>query len=217
MKNNNHTSITTQIFTLASQLPYFRLKNLARFENNTTYLKVLLSRYNKAGKIIRLKKGVYTSDKYLTNLKVAGGFGAYPEFIANVLSEPSYLSLEYVLHEHGILTDIPTNFTSVTLNKPISFTNNLGTYTYHHIKSCLYTGFETIKTGDFIIRKASKAKALFDFLYYRKNIITNQDSFLELRLNLENISINETRELKRYCKAEETKMLKIFSYFEKVK
>ena len=42
---------------------------------------------------------------------------AYLEFLAGALYTPSYLSMEYVLHGHGMLTDMPVAFTAATKKK----------------------------------------------------------------------------------------------------
>ena len=56
--------------------------------------------------------------------------------------------------------------------------------------------------------RATKVKALFDFLYLRKNILPNRESVKELRLNIENMNNTDIRELKKYITLEGTKKLK---------
>jgi len=116
--------------------------------------------------------------------------------------------LDYVLYGHNILTDIPKNFTSVTKNKTAIFRNKLGVYFYHKIKDELFCGFEIIKEGDFTILKATKAKALFDYLYLRKNIVANKEAFNELRLNLENLTEKDREEFEKYVKIDGSKKMK---------
>jgi len=60
----------------------------------------------------------------IKELKYSSKFNNYLEFIAtNVIYEPSYLSLEYVLFENNILTENVYNFTLVTTKKTSKFKN----------------------------------------------------------------------------------------------
>lgn len=200
----------------ASKLPYFSINSLVGLENNRNNLKITLSRFAKKGKLVRLKKGLYIAKTKLDEIKLAGSLGAYSEAIASRLYSPSYLSLEYVLYEHNLLTELPINFTSVTTNKTSHLKNSFGNYYYHSIKENLLCGFDVIKKNGFDILKASKTKALFDYLYFRKNILLNKETVDELRLNTENLSARDIKELKKYCSLDDTKKMKaIFNHIFK--
>lgn len=207
MRNDN-TPLTEQIMNLISDLPYFDLANFTPFKKNRAYLKIIFSRAENKGKIIRLKKGFYVSAKFIEEIQKKNTFSDYIELIANKIYEPSYLSLDYVLYEYNILTEISKNFTSISLNKPIFLSNNLGNFFYHKIKKDLFLGFSVIKKGDFAILKATKAKALFDFLYFRKNNLIDRRAIEELRLNLNNIKPADWREFKKYLRIEKSKRMK---------
>jgi len=211
---NGHNSKIERIFSLAKNLPCFSFDDLASVENNKTYLKILFSRYEKTGKVIRLKRGLYVAKEYIDNIEKTSRLSSYQEFVANILYQPSYLSLDYVLYQYNLLTDVPNNFTLITRNKTAVFVNKIGNFLYHKIKDELFCGFEIIKEGDFTILKATKAKALFDYLYLRKNILTKKKAFRELRLNLDNLDRNDLKELKKYSKIDGSKKIKeILSYF----
>ena len=79
---------------------------------------------------------------------------------------------------------------------------------YHKIKDKLFIGFKTEKIDNFFILKATKAKALFDFLYLRKNLITDKTYIKELRLNLENFNKKDKLELNKYIEIEGSKKMK---------
>lgn len=195
-------------------MPYFSYDNFVGIETNRTYLKILFSRYKKAGKLIRLKKGIYAAKGYIDKIEKNGELAYYSEFVAGILYEPSYLSLDYILYEHNILTEIPGNFTSIARNKTARFSNRFGNFFYHKVKESLFTGFEIVKKGDFSIYKATKAKALFDFLYLRKNHLIGKKSFDGLRLNLDNLSGKDREEIKKYVIIEGSgKMAEILNYF----
>lgn len=197
-----------KIFALVKKLPYFDLNDLLSVEPNKIYLKILFSRYEKSNKVIRLKKGMYVTKDYLDEIEKEGLFSFYTEFIANILYQPSYLSLDYVLYQNNLLTEIPLNFTCVTTNKTTSFSNKVGNFFYHKIKDKLFCDFMILKEENFTIFKATKAKALFDYLYLRKNELINKKSIEELRLNIKNVSTNELKELKKYIDLEGSKKMK---------
>lgn len=212
MRNKETTKIKT-IFAAVEKLPYFSFDDLASLETNKVYLKILFSRYEKAGKVIRLKKGIYVSKDYIDKVEKSGRISTYLEFLVCILYIPSYISLDYILYKYNILTEVPVNFTAVTKKKTASFSNNFGGFFYHKIKPQLFRGYETIKENEFVIFWATKAKALFDYLYFRKNSIVDKNSADELRLNLKEFGKKDKEELKRYIKVEGSKkMEKIYIY-----
>ena len=207
MRNDTLPKIK-KIISLGERLPYFRFETLLPVEKNKNYLKILFSRYQKAGKLIRLKRGIYTTKEYLDALQKSQRFSSYLEFLANILYSPSYLSLEYILYQHNLLTELPVNFTSIAKNKTANFSNKFGNFFYHKIKDELFCGYEPVKEGDFIILKATPTKALFDFLYLRKNLLINEKAVEELRLNLENLVVTDLKEFKKYLHLEGSKKMR---------
>lgn len=207
MRNKSGSRID-KIFAAAKQFPYFDFSDLATVETDRIYLKILLSRYQKSAKVIRLKKGVYVTKDYIDTIRGKGGLSAYLEFLANILYQPSYLSLEYILYRHNLLTEIPVNFTLVTKNKPAGFRNRFGGFFYRKVKPELFCGFDIIRDGDFSIMRATKAKALFDYLYLRKNTIVSPESVAGLRLNLSQLNRREKAELGKYVAIEGSKKMR---------
>lgn len=210
---NKFTPKIKKIISLAGKLPYFNFDDFAGIENDRTYLKILFSRYEKAGKLVRLKKGFYVTREYIDNAQKGGEFSFYAEFLANILYQPSYLSLDYILYGHNLLTEVPNNFTSIARNKTARFSNKFGNFFYHKIKEELFCGFEIIKKNDFTICRATRAKALFDYIYLRQNFLINEKAVEELRLNLDNLNENDLGELRKYIEIDGAKkMERIFNY-----
>ncbi len=88
-----------------------------------------------------------------------------------------------------------------------------GIFIYHKVKDKLFLGFAVQRINGFLIYKATKAKALFDFLYLRKREILNKEMAKELRLNLGEFNPKEKKELKSYIDLEGSKkMREIYSY-----
>jgi predicted transcriptional regulator of viral defense system len=205
MRNDNKSR---RIRNLIRGLPFFNLENLKILNASEEYLRIFLSREEKSGRIVRLKKGFYTSKEFVEKTKNENKYNDFLEFLAYKIYEPSYLSLDYVLYENNLLTEIPANFTLVTKNKTATFSNKLGNFIYHKIKDELFFGFEIVKKGDFLIYKATKAKALFDFLYLRKNLLINKEAIKALRINTEELSLKDKKEIKKYIEKEGSKVMK---------
>jgi predicted transcriptional regulator of viral defense system len=197
-------------------LPYFSIDDLATVNTDKDYLKKTLSRLIEKGEIVSLKRGMYVSKIYLEEVNRKNKFNDYSEFIGNIVYDPSYLSTEYVLEKYGVLSEGVVTLTSVSIKKTNKFSNDLGVFKYFNIKEKLFTGFEIKTKGDFLIAEASLAKALFDFLYYRKNILFTEDQIDELRLNLDVLTKKDFVEMKEYIVRDNSKrMQKIFNYLIK--
>jgi predicted transcriptional regulator of viral defense system len=209
MKNNDN--ISKKVAEAVVNMPFFRIENLLTICDDKKYLRILLSRINKRGEIVRVKRGFYVSVAYLNEKKIKNASNDYLEYIACQIYEPSYLSAEYILSDYGVLSESVYGLALVSLNKTITIKNNLGFFSYHHIKEKLFIGYEVLKTGGFLVRKASLAKALFDFLYFRKNIIVDFANFKELRLNLDHLKNKDLNEFKKYIKIEGSKKMKDIS------
>lgn len=209
----NNINLSKNLFISVEKLPYFEFSNLRGFGASVSYLRILLARRAKRGDLIRLKKGLYTTKKFIDKTKINGRYSPFLEFLAGQICHPSYLSLDYVLYRNNLITEIPVNFTLITSGKTASFFNQLGNFIYHKIKGDLFCGFEIVKDGEFVIYKATKAKALFDFLYLRKNLLISREIFNELRLNLDELSLKDKKEFKKYVNIDGSKtMLRIYSY-----
>jgi len=220
----NKVNKTDLLMSYVVKLPYFDFKTLNAVEKNNHYLKTFVNRYKQRGEIISLKKGLYTTKKFLDNFNQLNHFNSFVpfnEFIANILCQPSYLSLEYVLAENNILTENPFGITSITKNKTTKFINYFGQFIYHKIKDKLFLGFTTKiryenQIAALTIFKASKAKALFDYLYLRKNILLDNKSIDELRLNISEFKPIEIKEFNSYINLEGSKKMKeIYNYLFK--
>jgi hypothetical protein len=172
------------------------LKLLEKDDNN---LSANLKYWLKNGDLIALKKGLYIlRDKY----EKESSKNEYLEYLANKILMPSYLSLEYVLDKYSLLSESARALTSISNKAAREFSNPLGVWRYYSLPAKLFTGYKIkyFKSQPFF--EASKAKSLFDFLYlrFRRGNEPNEDSFLNLRLNLENLTKLEKAELLAYFK-----------------
>jgi predicted transcriptional regulator of viral defense system len=198
-----------------------KISNLSYF--NTTTLKLIypelsqnslyanIKRWIKKGELIQIKKGMYVTKEYLDNTR---DISSYKEFLANRIKYPSYLSLEYILQKYSILSESVYAYTSVTLKKKKEYENDFGRYIYRSITPDLFLGFTIKEVGEYTIKEATKAKALFDYLYlklYRiKNI--NEQTLLELRLNMDEFTQQDLKEFNKYCKLTGQKKYRNLTY-----
>ena len=180
-------------------LSYFNKDTISQYVNaKTNTLSTDINRWIKNDILIQLKKGFYVTSNYYERLQ---NKTLYLEFISNKLREPSYLSLEYILQKYSILTESVYAITSITIKSSRIYKNKLGLSIYRNIKDILFTGFNIIESNGFAIKEATKAKALFDWMYLKLLRIKKFDlSLLEsFRLNLENFKPKEFKEFELYC------------------
>lgn len=180
-----------------------------------------IQRAIKSNKLLKLKKGMYiAAENYIQEpdkTKLA-------EFIASQLYKPSYISLEYVLEKHSIVTRTsgPTLITSITTKNTNNFENFAGYFTYKNIKTSIYFGFEKVIFRDSAYHIATKAKALFDYFYLNAELdIRNEKHlynqlFRESTYRWENFSEEDFKQFDNYVwKSNSRKMMKIREVIEK--
>lgn len=145
--------------TLQALPRLFRYADLYKFTGNAN---VFLTRARERGLITRLTRGVYLN----TRLKGEPSL----EEAACFIRTPSYISAEWALHLHGIILQVPTVCTVLTLSTAVGVRRNLlrhgVTFEYSHISSRLYFGFES-RDG---FNLALPEKALLDAVYFRRTV-----------------------------------------------
>jgi predicted transcriptional regulator of viral defense system len=170
--------------------PLIQTENLFIGMKNIGAIKVQISRWVKAGKLIRLRRGYYLLSK---NYRTVEPFGP---FLAALLIEPSYISCEKALEFHGLIPERVGVYTSVTTKRQAKFDSPEGTFEYRHIKPTLFWGYHSVshenQTGFF----ASPEKALLDFFYF-KGIHATMEFIEEMRL--QNLDAINTHSLLEYA------------------
>lgn len=194
-----------------ARLSYFDKNTLSQFvelSDNSLYANI--KRWLRSGRLIQLKKGLYVTSDFVSAQKNPS---AYLEFIANKLKEPSYLSMEYVLQKHNILSESVFGFTSVALKSKRTYKNKFGLFAYRNIREDLFDGYDIRQIEGFSLKVATKAKALFDYFYYRLLRVKDFDAgFIKsFRLNLHEMTNKEMKEFSGYCKAARTKKMEILA------
>jgi predicted transcriptional regulator of viral defense system len=188
--------------------PVIDTENLFTGIKNIQGIKVQISRWVKAGKLIQLKRGFYLfSESYRT----IEPFGPY---LASVLKAPSYVSCEKALEFHGLIPEGVAVYTSVTTTRQAKFSSEAGTFEYRHIKPSLFWGYLSITQNKQTGFMASPEKALLDFFYF-KRIHASTEFIEEMRLqNLDAIDTEKMqKEALRFCKPGMTSLANRLVFF----
>lgn len=199
-------------------LPFFNKKTAEILigktgKNLDKKIRSLLSK----GDFINPKKGLYLTERFWL---AQPDKKAYMEYLANIICAPSYLSLEYILSSYNLIPEGIYGFTSISLKSSRVFKNKLGSFIYRNIKENLFCGYIRARKGSFSIFVASKAKALFDFLYLKRNL--SKDYLYELseglRINWDEFSVTDVEEFGNYVNLSKSlKMKKMLKGIKKIK
>ncbi len=184
------------------------------FAKNSNTLRNSIAYWKKTGSLIQIKRGYFVFKDYLDK---KDNSLYYSRFIATKMIEPSYLSKEFALQEYGMFTDVVFGYSVVTTKKTQIIINQFGSFNYQSIKPELFSGFVEKKYGSTIWYMATKAKALFDYLYYNKNKFSqfNNDEVESLRLNLNLMTADDWREFLSYVNRADKKMQTICNLVKK--
>ncbi len=142
-------------------LPLFESEILLAGVPDPAAVRVQLSRWVKAGKLIQLRRGLYALSERYRKTEI------YEPYLASMLAKPSYLSLEKALEYHDMIPEAVPAFTSVTTERPGRFTTSLGVFDYRHIQRPLFWGYEPLNINRQTAFMASPEKAILDLFYIR--------------------------------------------------
>ena len=132
--------------------------------------------------LIRLTRGLYETDRNVS-----------PYLLAAPILSPSYLSFEFALSYYHLIPERVFAITSASfcLRKNKTFINEFGRYEYSDIPSAAFPYEITyIEEGDYIVKIASKEKAICDSLY-KWRVVSNLKELKELLFVDKRIDIYE--------------------------
>lgn len=201
------------------QFPYFTIEGFRQSAgmDSPEQTRVLLHRWVKAGRILSLKKGMYMTRRFY-DLHVRDAL--FTEAVSAIIFPQSYLSLEFVLQKHNILTEVTYPVTCITTKNTRKVENQIGSFWYRNIRPDLFYGFTALEYNSVRFFAASPAKALFDYLHLRPIPIAYRgektDLAEELRLNLDEFSKEEQDEFALHVeKSQSRKMMEILANFRR--
>jgi len=195
-------------------LPYFTTEAVKQLMDDGSYsrgsIQTALYRWTKSGQVVQLKKGVYMTSRFHDLHHKEADFSAA---VSAILLPQSYLSLEFVLQRHAILTDVTYPVTAVTFKNTRAINNKLGDFVYRHIKTGLFTGFAIRDFHGLPFAIATPAKALFDLLYLRPGLfplrVDENDLAEEMRLNLDELTQAERDEFREYIRLSNSRKMQM--------
>lgn len=144
---------------IATKKTVFSVEDLSKILNinNRSYLKVFLLRMLKRKEIIRIRRGIYAYTNEYNCFE-----------LANKLKRPSYVGLERILYDNGVIfQDYSHKVTSISNNSYLEKVDGVE-YQYFKIKNdILYDPIGILVENE--ARIASIERAICDTLYLSKN------------------------------------------------
>lgn len=141
-------------------LPVFESGHLYAGADNSQHVQRQLSDWVQAGKVIQLRRGVYTlAPPYQSE-------HPHSYVIANHMVHASYVSLHTVLSHFDLIPEHVAVVTSITTGRPGTWQNLYGHFSYQHILLDLFFGFDYRQvTQTQWAYVATPEKALLDLIY----------------------------------------------------
>jgi predicted transcriptional regulator of viral defense system len=133
---------------------------ISNFIGNFKAPKDKISKLEKSGKFIRLKKGLFVLSPEYSKKKIS------KELVANHLLGPSYISLESALAYYGIIPERAYTTRSVTIKRKKAFSTPLGTFEYLSVPNAYFPiGIKNeLINGSFAFLIATPEKAICDLI-----------------------------------------------------
>lgn len=153
-----------------------------------------------AGKIIRLKKGLYVVDPKVSRVALS------TELIANHLYAPSYVSMQTALRYYGLIPEAVYTTQSMTLKHTRCFDTPLGRFEYQMIsREAFPIGITSINKQNYAFLMATPEKALCDLIANSQKVnlryLKDVETYLEedIRMDLEDLRNMDMSIFERYA------------------
>jgi predicted transcriptional regulator of viral defense system len=119
-----------------------------------------ISNMERAGDLIRVRRGLYVADPRLSNQEISR------ELIANNLYGPSYVSFESALSYHRLIPERVNAVSSATIRRARSYTTPLGLFEFVTVpRDYFHIGIEQIIVeNQYAFLMASPEKAICDLI-----------------------------------------------------
>ena len=178
--------------------PVFETSLLFAGKTDPANARLQLARWVTAGRVIRLRRGLYSIAPPYTKTR------PHPFLLANRLQPASYVSLQTALAFHGLIPDTVNRVTSVTAGRPEELDTPLGSFEFRHVKPGLLFGYRPIDFSSQPAFVALPEKALLDLVYLQSGG-ESEEYLAGLRLqNLETLDMPRLEQLA--ARFESTKM-----------
>ncbi len=195
-----------ELLALVGDLPLFETSLLLSGNVDPADVRRQLSRWLASGRILQLRRGLYTLAPPYQNVV------PHPFLIANALVPGSYVSAQSALAFHGFIPEYTPRTVSVTTLRPSNWD---GGFYFHHLASHLFFGYQLIELSD---RQQAFAavpeKALLDLAHLTPH--SDSPKYLgELRLqNLDRLDLPRLHALAE--RSEKPKWRRVAAQLEKL-
>jgi predicted transcriptional regulator of viral defense system len=197
------------LLALVAGEPVFPSALLLAGEVSTAQVRLQLSRWVKAGRLLQLRRGLYALAPTWRKVE------PHPFLVANRLQRGSFVSLQSALAFHGVIPEHVPVVTSVGPGRPETVHNPLGAFQFNHLTGRLFFGYSRMEVAArqfaFV---ASPEKALLDLIHLTPGA-DSKDYLGELRLqNPEAMNLSMLDELAR--RSGKAKLLRAARLVERV-
>jgi len=184
---------------LVGKQPFFDLPTVVQLSGEErAKLRTQLYRWAKAGKLVPLRRGMYTlADRY-RHVPLSQAI------LAGQLYRPSYLSGLWALGFYDLIPEKVVTYTSVTTRVPRRFENAFGVFDYRHIKRDAFFGYRIVTMQQEKIILADPEKALLDVWHLGMGAWTDK-RMVEMRF--QNGELIDQEKLTDYAKTFESPRL----------
>jgi len=145
-------------------------------DESVRQVRLQLSRWKKAGRLLQLRRGIYALTPTWRKVE------PHSFLVANRLQRGSYVSLQSALAWYGMIPEHVPVVTSVGPSRPETIRNPLGAFQFNHLSDGLLFGYSRVEVVSrqfaFI---ASPEKALLDLAHLTPGA-DSEDYLRELRL-----------------------------------
>lgn len=179
-----------QLLEIVGREPVFETGLLLAGAVDPKHIRRQLVRWKNAGKIIQLKRGLYTLAPPYQRVP------PHPFLVANGMVRASYVSLQSALAHAGLIPEYVPVTTSVTTERPNRWETPLGVFDFRHIQASLFFGYRSIDlTEGQAALVARPEKALIDLIYLEPGA-DSPEYLRELRLqHLERLNLQALSEM----------------------
>lgn len=198
-----------ELVDLVKDQPMFDTGQLLSGKVDPRYIRKQLSLWLENGKIIQLRRGLYSLASPYQKVQI------HPFVLANRLYSPSYVSYQSALSHYGLIPEGVYTVVSATTRKTKSWETRLGKFSYHSMQKDWFNEYTSLKLDDrqsaFI---AQPEKALLDLVLLTPR--GESPAFLdELRLqNLDLLNLSTMEAIVQ--RAKKPKLTRFFVYFQQL-
>lgn len=144
-------------------MPLFTTQDVVTLSGQrSSVVSVALTRWSKAGRLLRLRRGLYALREEDRKVPVSA------PLVASALVEPSYLSGVWILAQQSVIPEAVFRISSATRSRRVRFKNAFGRFIYERLPARGWFGFSPREVDGCQVLFADAEKALLDTIYWSR-------------------------------------------------